>query len=251
MNASKRVVGQRGRVGVVIPSTNTVVEHDLGRLPVDDVTFHFSRFFVEAPDLDSDDAFIRFLEKIRETVPGAVRDVVTSEPDHILMGMSAESFWGGAEGNAAFEAGIAENAGGRAVTSGASACAAALARLGVDSIACVTPYQPIGDEQVEGYFSGLGLDVKAVNGLCCSSATSIADVTPGEMIDAFKAVDDPSVQAIVQCGTNLSAVGVADEAERWLGKPVLAINSLSAWHALRAIGVNDQFAGHGVMLREF
>jgi len=245
------VVGYRAKVGVIVPSTNTVVEHDLNAMPLPGVTFHASRFLVEAPDLSSDDAFLYFLGKIRETIPGSVSDLMTCEPDHILMGMSAETFWGGKEGNAAFEAGIREIAGDLGITSGADACNAALERLGVSSIACITPYQPVGDEQVHNYFTECGFDVKRVHGLKCETATSIADVTPAEVIEVLTGLASEPVDAIVQCGTNLSMVGLADQAEQWLGKPVLAINAVCGWHAIRALGIDDQFAGHGMMLREF
>jgi maleate cis-trans isomerase len=46
-------------------------------------------------------------------------------------------------------------------------------------------------------------------------------------------------------------VAVADEAEQLLGKPVLAINAICLWHALRALHIEDQFSGQGMMLREF
>jgi maleate isomerase len=58
------------------------------------------------------------------------------------------------------------------------------------------------------------------------------------------------VEAIVQVGTNLSMGRLADEAERWLGKPVLAINAVTLWHALRTNGIPDQMRGFGSLLRE-
>jgi maleate isomerase len=45
-------------------------------------------------------------------------------------------------------------------------------------------------------------------------------------------------------------VRLADEAERWLGKPVLAINAVTLWHALRASGIADQRRGFGSLLRD-
>ncbi len=246
-----RVVGYRGRIGVVVPSTNTVVEHDLSLINPRGVTFHSGRFWVEQPDLSSDDMFLDFLGKIRDTIPDSVRDLMTTEPDYILMGMSAETFWGGKDGNQEFEDRINEITGGLPITSGANACNEALARLGVERIACLTPYQPVGDEQVHGYFTECGFDVKRVKGLKCETATSIGDTTPEEVIAALKELDGDDIDAIVQCGTNLSMVEIADEAERWLGKPVLAINATCAWHALRNMGVEDQYRGYGMMLRDF
>ncbi|MDE0237512.1 MAG: arylmalonate decarboxylase [bacterium] len=245
------VVGYRAKIGVIVPSTNTVVEHDFARVRPPGVTFHSGRFLVEAPDLSSDEAFLHFLDLIRQTIPTAVHDLMTCKPDHLLMGMSAETFWGGKEGNAAFQARVAEIAGDVGITSGAAACNAALERLGVSRIACLTPYQPAADEQVYGYFTECGYEVKRVHGLRCDSATSIADVTPEALVGVLKELDGDDIEAIVQCGTNLSMVEVADQAERWLGKPVLAINAICLWHALRTLDINDQFVGHGMMLREF
>ena len=48
------VVGYRAKIGVIVPSTNTVVEHDFARVRPPGVTFHSGRFLVEAPDLSSD-----------------------------------------------------------------------------------------------------------------------------------------------------------------------------------------------------
>ena len=244
------VVGYRAKIGVIVPSTNTVVEHDFARVRPPGVTFHSSRFLVEAPDLSSDEAFLYFLDLIRDTIPTAVHDIMTCKPDHILMGMSAETFWGGKEGNAAFSARVREIAGDIGITSGAAACNAALELLGVSRIACLTPYQPAADEQVYGFFTECGYDVRRVRGLRCESATSIADVTPETLVEVLKEIDGDDIDAIVQCGTNLSMVEVADQAERWLGKPVLAINAICLWHALRTLGIDDQFVGHGMMLRE-
>ena len=38
------VVGYRAKIGVIVPSTNTVVEHDFARVRPPGVTFHSGRF---------------------------------------------------------------------------------------------------------------------------------------------------------------------------------------------------------------
>jgi maleate isomerase len=63
-------------------------------------------------------------------------------------------------------------------------------------------------------------------------------------------VNSDDVDAIVQVGTNLSMCRLADEAERWLKKPVIAINAATLWHALRSNGIIDQRSGFGSLLRE-
>ena len=46
-------------------------------------------------------------------------------------------------------------------------------------------------------------------------------------------------------------IRLADEADRWLGKPVLAINATIWWMALRDNGIEDQLQGFGRMLRDY
>jgi maleate isomerase len=61
----------------------------------------------------------------------------------------------------------------------------------------------------------------------------------------------PSTNTIVQLGTNLSMVKLAAAAELWRGKPVIAINTATCWHALRANGITDKLAGFGRLFEEF
>ncbi len=51
----------------------------------------------------------------------------------MVMGMSAETFWGGKEGNGHFKRRIKERSGGLDVATGAEACELALQRFGVKS----------------------------------------------------------------------------------------------------------------------
>lgn len=67
---------------------------------------------------------------------------------------------------------------------------------------------------------------------------------------ALVELDGPDIDAILQVGTDLVMARVADEAERWLGKPVLAANPTMLWHALRTKGIPDQIKGFGTLLRE-
>src|SRR3546814_8752720 len=64
-------------------------------------------------------------------------------------------------------------------------------------------------------------------------------------------LDGDDVDAIVQVGTNLSMVRLAAAAELFLGKPVIAINTATYWHALRAAGLQDRMDGYGSLLSHY
>src|SRR5262245_45454963 len=212
-------IGARGRIGVIIPSTNIGVEYDCQRIIPSGVTWHFARFFVEQPDLSSDDMFLTFIDAIRKTIPHALRDIMTCEPSYIMMGMSAETFWGGLEGNAEFEARLRERIGpDMGITSGAAALKAALDVFGAKTVAALTPYQPVGDAQVRRFLEESGYAVTKVVGLKCESATSIAHTPPREVIDVIlDELNADNVDAIVQAGTNLSTQDIFPALERRLG----------------------------------
>ena len=243
-------LGWRRKFGVIAPSTNTIVEPDFYRMTVPGVTAHFSRIHIRDMDMSDDAGMERLLDQIRDEIAASVERVMTAEPDYMVMGMSAETFWGGMEGNRQFIKQI-NDLSGLDVATGAEACEKALGLFGAKKIGVVTPYQPVGDENVVKFFNEIGFEVHQIEGLKCPTAVSIAHVTEDELRRALIEVNAPDVDALVQCGTNLSMVSLADEAERWLEKPVIAINAATWWMALRENGIEDKVYGCGRLLREF
>ncbi|SUD49235.1 Arylmalonate decarboxylase [Nocardia otitidiscaviarum] len=243
------VVGTRAVFGVVVPSTNTVVEHDYWRAGLPGIAFRVGSMYIPNPVMGDDADFQALLVQIRASIDTAVRDVLTAEPERMVMGMSAETFWGGVAGNAAFEQRLRDRTG-LPVTTGASSCRAALHELGCRRIAVFSPYQPIADREVGRFFTEAGFDVAAITGLRCPSAMAIARVGDDRLREVVTALDGPDIQAIVQVGTNLSFVALADRLEAELGKPVIAINAATLWYALRDHGFDDRVEGAGTLLRE-
>jgi maleate isomerase len=244
------VLGYRAKLGVLVPSTNTIVEPDFYAMAPPGVTFHTGRISITNPRMDDDAGFEALMEQIRAAIGRAVRDVMSCEPDGLIMGMSSETFWGGRQGNEEFQRRI-EAIAGMPIVTGANACERALQVLGARRLGVVTPYQPIGDAQVRRFLGESGFEVVALKGLRCATAVSIAHESEATLRQAILEVNQPGVEAIVQAGTNLSMLRLADEAERWLGKPVIAINAAILWYALRERGIKDQPSGFGVLLRDY
>jgi maleate isomerase len=212
---------------------------------------------IEHADLSDDENFMRFLEMLRQTIGASIESLMTCKPDHVMMGMSAETFWGGIKGNDGFVDRIHEMVGqDTGLTTGANAVIAALEALGVPgnagkNIAVITPYQPIGDKNVHLFFEDSGYNVKQVVGLRCENAhDAIALVPDHQVMDIVRQVDGDDIDAIIQVGTNLSTATSFPVIEKWLGKPALPINIATAWHALRSCGVRDQYDHLGRLFEE-
>ena len=242
-------LGWRMKFGVVAPSTNTAVQPELDAMRLRGVTNHFSRIHIPNDPLRGDADFETLIDRVRGELLAAVDRVMTCEPDHLIMGMSSETFWDGLEGSEKLRERIEAHAG-IAVTMGSEASRRALERYGdIKRIGVVTPYMPVADQQVRRFFTDCGFEVVRLVGLKCASPVLIAHVGERELCDAVLAVNGPDVEAIVQVGTNLAMAELAAAAELWIDKPVLAINTATYWWALRRNGITDPIDGFGPLLR--
>jgi maleate isomerase len=244
-------LGARMKFGVVVPSTNTSVQPEYDEMRPRGVTNHTSRAVIPDDPVHDDAGFLRLLENIRGATEQAIDAVMTCSPGHVIIGMSAETFWDGPAGSDELRRKLEERAG-VGVTLGSHACVNAIRRYGdVRNIAVITPYMPVGDAQVRRFFTESGFNVVALEGLRCRSPTLIAHVQPGQLIDAIRKVDGPEVELIIQVGTNLAFARTAALAEQRLGKPVLAVNTCTYWQALRSNGIEDRMAGFSSLLADF
>ena len=244
-------LGRRMKFGVVAPSTNTSVQPEFDDMRPRGVTNHFSRIDIPNDPVLTDADFDQLMVNIRSSLERAVEVVMSCEPDHIVMGMSSETFWDGLDGSKKLQDRM-EKISGLGVSMGSDACQAALRNYGdVKRLGIITPYMPIGDNMVRRFFTDCGFEVVALKGLRCDSPVNIAHVTERELRDAYLEVNDPSVEALVQVGTNLACARVAAMAEFWLDKPVIAINTATYWWALRSNGISDKVDGFGSLLLDY
>lgn len=246
---SRDSLGYRMKFGVIAPSTNTSVQPEYDSMRPHGVTNHFSRCIIPDTKVTDDRTFMVMLNNIRASVPAAIEAVKTCSPDHVIMGMSAETFWDGRDGQKKLQKRM-EKIAGVGMTLGSDACRAALKAYGKKTrrLGIVTPYMPVGDKQVHRFFTDCGFEVVNLLGLKCAGPMLIAHVTKQRLRDAVLEVNRGKVDAIVQVGTNLAMAEVAAMAEFWLDKPVIAINTATYWHALRENGIKDKGYGWGSLL---
>ena len=241
-------LGWRAKFGVLGPSTNTIVQPEFDDMRVPGVTNHYSRIVVQNAQAVSDETFIAGTMEISDNTLEAVRGVLTCSPDYLVMGMSAVTFYGGAEGAIAWRKRV-EDASGLGISIGSEALAAAIAALGgIRRIAFLSPYFPTANREVARFLSDHGIETVRDECLRCPSWTAIAEVQEPTIRAAVARLDGDDVDAIVQVGTNLCMLQLAAKLERELHKPVVAINAATYWHALRQNGIEDRLEGFGSLL---
>ena len=243
-------LGPRKKFGVLGPSTNTIVQPEFDEMRPAGVTNHYSRIFTDNAQAVSNETFMAGTQVIASNVLEAVKSVMTAEVDYLVMGMSAITFYGGVEGANEFQRQV-EEASGVKLSCGSHSVAEALRAYGnIKRVAFISPYFPIANAEVKRFLEESGFDVVKDRCLQCPSWVAIAQVQRDTLIEELKDLDGDDVDAIVQVGTNLCMASLAPEAEMWLGKPVIAINTATYWHALRHNDIEDKVQGFGRLLAE-
>lgn len=247
---SRDPLGYRLKVGVLTPSTNTIVQPEYDDMRPTGVTNHVARIHIPEKRIDGDDGFSDLVTSIDSAIEAAAERVATADPDCIALGVSIEAIWkGGVDAARQLVVRLREHAD-VPVYHAADAIVAALDAHGLSggTIGIITPYMPVADAHIREFFGQIGFDVVAAEHLRRTSPLDIAYTTPKELRDAMLLVDGAKPDAIVQFGANLCVGRLAGEAETWLGRPVIAVNTATYWHTLRSSGILDRVTGFGSLL---
>ena len=247
-------LGWRKIFGVITPSINTCVQPEYDSMRPPGVTNQVARMQCSDVKVQSDADFAQVVKDLLESINPAIDQVITCRPDHLILGISALAVWGGSKATSdALKASMKQRAGGMMEVSLATdAIIEALKVHGVKKhIAIVEPYYPVIQPRMQSFFSEHGYEVVRFNHMKGPQLTEYTRVTAADMIAALRSIDSPDVEALIQFGANLPLAAIADEAERWLGKPVIPVNTATYWHALRHNGITDKLQGHTRLLSEF
>lgn len=244
----KDSLAPRARIGILTPARNTTVEPECHALCPPGVTNHVARMEFQGIPADADPATVK-IGAYELDLHGAIDRLNFMSPDLILLGHSHDSFAGGVAGGRNMQDGLAAHAG-RPVVVPSLAYVEAIAALGIRDIGVLTPYLSDDDGLVRDFFEDAGCRVRRVKPLLYDTAYAIAATDPATVRQAFLELDGDDVDAILQVGTNLPAARTAAMAEFWLGKPVLSVNVVTYWHALRRLGIEDRMPGFGTLFAD-
>ena len=243
----------RRKFGLIIPATNTSMEHELwtiiGKNPevLRGIGLHTSNVVTPKPKLETEADLMAYKEQFLNGVKAAVDVALLAQPQYMIMGMSLEHIIEGLN-NVRAPAREAEDYSGLAWSFWHDAANKALNKFGAKRIGIISPFDKTGSAYAAKMFEDLGFTVVANIGFSCANAVHIAhipDSAKEEAILNFLATKENKLDAIVQCGTNMSMSQVAHKLEPVINIPILGINAVLLWHALRQTGISDPFVGAG------
>ncbi|MFZ9562526.1 MAG: maleate cis-trans isomerase family protein [Burkholderiales bacterium] len=229
----------RHKLGLIVPSWNTVMEYETQRMAGGGISVHTQRI---AHTADTEEN----LMWMGTQVPEAARLLAHAKVNVICYGCTAGGFLKGPQYDRDMNAGIRALTGIPGTTS-ASAITDALNAMGAQRIAVATAYEPWLNERTRQYLEAAGFSVLAIEGF---GTQAHAAVTPERVAALAKQVNRAEAQAIFIGCSNLRTLDVIEALEQELGKPVITSNQASMWSMLRLTGNRDAVAGAGLLFRE-
>ena len=229
--------------GVLVPSTNTTVEIEYGRLLPPSLQVHVAR--------------IPLLSSGEETTPRG--DDTDVDYQAHLLGSAKVEVVALAQTAASLSSGdfddritkrMSEAAGVPAITS-ASAIGLAVQALGARQIALVTPFPVPAMKRLESYYtSKYGLEVVASESFSGSDSVSYPALGQKLARDAISRVDWPEIEVFIVPSGNFPTMPFISDWERAVGRPVITTNQAALWAMVQIMQADEKLPSLGRLLEE-
>jgi maleate isomerase len=231
-----------GRIGLLVPSSNTTVEAEFYRALPRGITVHAARLFLTriAPE-----SILRMVEDMETQA----KLLATADVDVIVLGATAPSFLKGLGYDRELIAKI-EAATGRTATTTSTALVQAIQHLGARRVVLGSAYDEKVNAIAKAFLEASGIEVVDVKGLALVDNLVVGRLGPDSAYQLALALEHSKADAIVLSCTNWQTLDAIERIERETGKPVISTSQASIWAALRALGYQNGIEGYGKLLRE-
>jgi maleate isomerase len=241
----------RVRLGVLTPHADVGPESELRAMAPPDVGIHAARVMFGAmrPGGAMDPTIP--LAPVRAfaeppLVDEAAAQLASAPLAVIAYAFTSSAYVIGANGEAAMLDRLAARARGLPVVATCAATVDALHALGVASLCLIDPpWFDVGlNDLGRTYYRDAGFDVPLA--ASCGLASGQTLIEPGDLHDWVAAHVPDDAEAVVIGGNGFRAVGVIDQLEATLRRPVLTANQVLLWSALHAADTSTtEITGYG------
>ncbi len=235
--------GWRGRIGLIVPSSNTTMEMELHSALPEGVSLHTSRMPLRNVNEEE-------LVKMSALAVESARLLRDANVDIILYGCTSGSFIGGKDFEKELEGKI-EDAVNIPVVTTSTAVIEALKILDARDILVITPYTDEINLREKDFLEVNDFEVLDIRGLGIEENTKIGRLEPYEAYRLAKATFIDEADAIFISCTNFRTFEIIEMLEDDLGIPVVTSNQASLWLTLRELDIMEKIPGLGRLFTEF
>jgi maleate isomerase len=220
------------RIGLIIPSSNRIVEDEMVRHTPPGVTAHVARLRMTGVHRVAIDGLLPRMAKAAVMLADARCNVIAF---HCTANSMAEGMVGEAKLLATLR-----QAGAPAATTTASAIRHALEILDARRIVLVTPYSVETTEEEAEFLHKTGFKVLYAKGYELNGSDEYC-ATPAQFWrDRTLMAARPDADAYLISCANISVFPVIEEIEQIVGRPVVTSNQAVIWEALSLMGATDR-----------
>jgi maleate isomerase len=220
------------RVGLIIPSSNRMVEQEMVHAFPDGIQAHITRLRMTGPNRMDHDQLIPRVEE-------ATRALADAKCDVVAFHCTANSMEEGQSGEARILAAV-EGSGARHATTTATAIRRALDALGARKIVLVTPYSQAVTDHEADFLNAAGYDVIYAKGYALAGSDAYCATPPAVWRERALAAAHPDADVYFLSCANISVFSIIEDLERQLGRPVITSNQSVVWDALTRLGWGDR-----------
>ena len=249
----------RRKFGLLIPATNTSMEYELwsiifnNQANLEGIGLHTSNIYTPKFTISNEADLDSYKTQFIGGLKNAVENAALAQPEYLIMGMSLEHIVYGLKEIREVMNQI-ESQFPYSWATWHDAADAALKKYKAKRIGLISPFNSQGNENAKKMFEDMGYEVVTSFGFSCTSLPDIAhipDPAKEEAILKYIATPENKLDAVVQLGTNMSMINVTEKLESKIGIPILGINAVTFWYALRENGFKDPLIKSGRLLKEF
>lgn len=227
------------KLGVIVPSWNTVMEYELQRMAGAGVSLHSQRIRHNADTEEN-------LAWLSTQAPAAAELLSHAKVNAICYGCTGSGFLKSPEEDRALAAELERATGIPSVTSSA-AIVEALRTFSAKKISVASPYEPWLNEKLRVYLEAAGFDIVAMKGLATQAHGSITtDKVKALVMEVLR----PETEAVFISCSNFRTLDLIETVERETGKPVVTSNQAAMWGTLRRIGDKRIVQGAGRLFKD-
>lgn len=207
------------RVGLLVPSSNTVMEVDLYRNLPKHMTLHTARMYLEETTRSAE------MKMIEEFAPKAAELVKTAKPHLVVFGCTSAGSLGGPQYDKEICSGLSKITG--VPTVGVfSSVREALRRSQTRSVAVITPYIEDINASIRAGLEEDGFEVAAIHGIGIDVNFELATVTPEEIAEfSSERLKDVKADIIFFSCTNFHAMEALPLLKQHFDCPMITSNT--------------------------
>ena len=223
------------RVGCIIPSSNRMVEQEMIAAFPAGVQPHVTRLRMTGPNRAP-------LATVLPRIEEATRALTDARCEVVAFHCTANSMEEGRGGEERILAAMTA-AGVPHATTTATAIRRAFDALGARRLVLITPYDQRTTDHEAEFLQESGYQVLHAAGFALNGSDAYCAAPPAYWRDRVLEAARPDADVYFVSCANISVLGVIEELERHLGRPVVTSNQAVVWDCVRQLGRPDRGPG--------